>query len=102
MDSKEKIKQLFVLFIVTSIIYTAIQLFFKYVKVTQFVSHQKQKEELIEGLPFGGVFMGIGSSILTPLKDLSKYNLEQLGQGFVGCLCCFVLPIYIWWKFVKK
>lgn len=104
MKYNEKLIELFVIFIVSSVLYFSIKIFFELVKVTQ-IEVRNEEEKVVEGfigsilsLPFN-LFKKMGESITDTFKNKS---VEEIGTASFGFFCCCLLPLFLYWKFKSK
>lgn len=103
MNYDKKLEELLIIFIITSITYFSIKIFFKIVKVTTIeVKNEEEKKEVVEGfvgtilsLPFEA-FKTMGGWIIDSFKDNSA---EDIATGLFGFFCCCILPLFVYWKF---
>ena len=106
MNYDKKLEELLIIFIITSITYFCIKLFFKIVKVTTIeVKNEEEKKEVVEGfigsmlsLPFD-MFKNMGGWIIDSFKDNSA---EDIATGLFGFFICCILPLFIYWKFKRE
>lgn len=105
MKYNEKLIELFVIFIVSSVLYFSIKIFFELVKVTQIEVRNEEEKVVVEGfigsilsLPFN-LFKKAGELITDTFKDRSA---EEIGTASFGFFCCCLLPLFVYWKFKPK
>ena len=104
MKYDQKFEELLIVFIITSITYFGIKIFFQFMKVTK-VKKKEEKKEVVEGfigsilsIPFD-MFKWMGEKII---DSFEKYEAKEIGQGIFGFFCCCILPLFVYWKFKKS